>query len=90
MPHADIAALAGALIARLNGRLSDDMRAAIRELLDAIRTYAIDSGGDLMVAIGLDDFFLWPSTLASGESEIYQPSTGTKTASSPPSATMPA
>jgi hypothetical protein len=68
MTHADIAALAEALITRLNSRPSDDLQAAIRELLDSIRAFAIDTGGDLMATIGFDDFFRWPSTLAPGGS----------------------
>ena len=40
----------------------------MRQLLDTIRAFAIDAGGELVVAIGFDDFFRWPTTLAPGGS----------------------
>jgi hypothetical protein len=68
MPYSEIADLVDALIARLEQRIDDDMRRAISDVLDAVRAFAIEAGSELMVLIGKEDFFRWPSTFAPGGS----------------------
>jgi hypothetical protein len=68
MPYYAIAELVDALIARLEQRIDDDMRRAISDVLDEVRAFAIEVGAELMVLIGRDDFFRWPTTFAPGGS----------------------